>query len=61
MSLPSDSTLPIVSLPVSAIDGGKAIKARSINSPDLRHWQIEEFLRQTGKADNTQRVYRGQL
>jgi hypothetical protein len=26
----------------------------------LRHWQIEEFLRQTGKADNTQRTYRRQ-
>jgi len=27
----------------------------------LRHWQIEEFLRQTGKADNTQRAYKRQL
>lgn len=28
---------------------------------DIRHWQIEEFLRQTGKADNTQRSYKRQL
>ena len=34
---------------------------RRDNPPDLRHCQIEEFLRQTGKADNTQRTYRGQL
>jgi integrase/recombinase XerD len=27
----------------------------------MRQWQIEEFLRQTGKSENTQRTYRGQL
>jgi integrase/recombinase XerD len=56
MSHPSDPVLPIVPLPVTAIEGGKPTKARSNESPDIRHWQIEEFLRQTGKADNTQRV-----
>lgn len=28
---------------------------------DLEDCQLDEFLRQTGKAENTQRVYRGQL
>lgn len=59
MSHVPDPALPIVSLSMTAMDSGKTMKARS--TPDLRHWQIEEFLRQTGKADNTQRVYRGQL
>ena len=61
MSLPSDPTLPIVPLPITAIEGRKPTKSRSNQSPDIRHWQIEEFLRQTGKSDNTQRTYRGQL
>jgi integrase/recombinase XerD len=41
--------------------GGKQPEPRPLEPPDLRHWQIEEFLRQTGQADNTQRGYRGQL
>lgn len=57
-SSPSDPVLPIVIVP---LQGGKEEKPRRVESPDLRHWQIEEFLRQTGKADNTQRTYRGQL
>ena len=57
-SSPSDSVLPIVIVP---LQGGKVEESRRAEPPDLRHWQIEEFLRQTGKADNTQRTYRGQL
>ena len=55
---PSDPVLPIVIVP---LQGGKVEEPRRAEPPDLRHWQIEEFLRQTGKADNTQRTYRGQL
>lgn len=57
-SSPSDPVLPIVIVP---IEGGKQEEPRQPEPPNLRHWQIEEFLRQTGKSDNTQRVYRGQL
>jgi len=57
-SSPSDPILPIVIVP---LEGGKPLEPRREELPDLRHWQIEEFLRQTGKSDNTQRVYRGQL
>jgi integrase/recombinase XerD len=53
-----DPVLPIIIVP---IEGGKVEEPRRVDPPDLRHWQIEEFLRQTGKADNTQRMYRGQL
>jgi integrase/recombinase XerD len=55
---PPEPVLPIVIVP---LQGGKEEEPRRVESPDLRHWQIEEFLRQTGKADNTQRTYRGQL
>jgi integrase/recombinase XerD len=41
------------------IAGGKKEESRQFEPRDLRHWQIEEFLRQTGKAENTQRTYRG--
>lgn len=58
MSSPIDPVLPIV---IVSLDGGKQEELRQLQPPDLRHWQIEEFLRQTGKADNTQRTYRGQL
>ena len=54
----SDPVLPIVIVP---LEGGKEKQTRRVDPPDLRYWQIEEFLRQTGKADNTQRTYRGQL
>jgi integrase/recombinase XerD len=57
-SSPADPILPIVIVPLA---GGKEPEARRAEPPDMRHWQIEEFLRQTGKADNTQRTYRGQL
>jgi integrase/recombinase XerD len=57
-SSPADSVLPIVIVP---IEGGKPEEPRQPGPPDLRDWQIEEFLRQTGKSDNTQRTYRGQL
>ncbi len=50
--------MPIVILP---IDPEKRTSDRPEVPPDMRHWQIEEFLRQTGKSDNTQRMYRGQL
>lgn len=57
-SFPPDSALPIVIVPLT---GGKEKEPRQSEPPDMRHWQIEEFLRQTGKADHTQRTYRGQL
>ncbi len=57
-SSPADPVLPIVIVPIK---GGKPEEPRQPEPPDLRHWQIDEFLRQTGKSDNTQRVYRGQL
>jgi integrase/recombinase XerD len=57
-SSPSDPVLPIV---IVSLQGGKGEESRRAKPPDLRHWQIEEFLRQTGKAENTQRTYRGQL
>lgn len=57
-SSPFDPILPIVIVP---IEGGKAKEPRREEPPDVRHWQIEEFLRQTEKSDNTQRVYRGLL
>ena len=53
-----EPVLPIVIVP---LEGGKEKQPRRSEPPDLRHWQIEEFLRQTGKAENTQRSYRGQL
>jgi integrase/recombinase XerD len=57
-SPPTDPILPIVIVPLA---GGQEPKARCAEPPDMRHWQIEEFLRQTGKAEHTQRTYRGQL
>ena len=58
-SSPPDPVLPIV---IVSLEGGKPEGGRrGDRPPDLRDWQIEEFLRQTGKADNTQRTYRGQL
>ncbi|MBD1997665.1 tyrosine-type recombinase/integrase [Leptolyngbya sp. FACHB-541] len=55
---PSDPILPVVIVP---LNGGKKEEARREEPPDMRHWQIEEFLRQTGKSENTERTYRGQL
>lgn len=65
-SSPSDPVLPFAQrfLPeiiIVPIEGGKEKQPRQLEPPNLRHRQIEEFLRQTGKSDNTQRVYRGQL
>ncbi|GAB4380102.1 MAG: hypothetical protein Kow00121_35660 [Elainellaceae cyanobacterium] len=65
-SSPTDPVLPFAqrSLPeivIVPLDGGKQEKPRREAPPDMRHWQIEEFLRQTGKAPNTQRTYLGQL
>jgi integrase/recombinase XerD len=57
-SSPSDPVLPIVIVP---LDGGKKEELHREEPPDMRHWQIEEFLRQTGKSENTGRTYRGQL
>ncbi|KJH70091.1 tyrosine-type recombinase/integrase [Aliterella atlantica] len=55
----------ILPINIVALDGGQQQPSDSERSlpklPDLRHWQIEEFLRQTGKADNTQRSYKRQL
>ncbi len=53
---PTDPVPPIAIVP---LEGGKKQEPRRLEPPDLRHWQIEEFLRQTGKAENTQRAYRG--
>lgn len=56
---------PILPINIVALDGGQKQQSDRSQSPekllDLRHWQIEEFLRQTGKADNTQRSYKRQL
>ena len=49
----SEPVLPIV---IVSLEGGKEKQPPRVEPPDLRHWQIEEFLRQTGKADNTQRT-----
>ncbi len=59
-SSPADPVLPIVIVP---LEGGKEMEPRRSqpHPPEMRHWQIEEFLRQTGKAEHTQRTYRGQL
>lgn len=66
MTTSSDPVLPFAqrSLPeivIVPLASGKGPKPQRAELPDLRRWQIEEFLRQTGKADNTQRTYRGQL
>jgi len=52
---------PMLPIVIVSLEGGKEKQPPRVEPPDLRHWQIEEFLRQTGKADNTQRTYRGQL
>ncbi|MBD1853312.1 tyrosine-type recombinase/integrase [Leptolyngbya sp. FACHB-711] len=59
--MPDSPTDPVSPLAIVSIEGGKKQEPRRSEPPDLRHWQIEEFLRQTGKAENTQRTYRGQL
>ncbi len=59
---PNRPILPIIIVPKG---GGREKQSDPPQLPktlsDLRHWQIEEFLRQTGKADNTQRAYKRQL
>ena len=54
---------PILPINIVPLDGGKQQRSPfTKDAPaDMRHWQIEEFLRQTGKADNTQRSYKRQL
>ncbi len=55
------SSHPLLPITIVPLDGGRpqTRSPQSQDSPsDLRHWQIEEFLRQTGKAENTQRSYR---
>jgi len=56
-----DSILPILIVPLD--DGRFQQRSRQEQDTpsDLRHWQIEEFLRQKGLAQNTQRSYRRQL
>ena len=49
----SELVLPIVIVP---LEGGKEKQTPRVEPPDFRYWQIEEFLRQTGKAENTQRT-----
>jgi integrase/recombinase XerD len=55
---------PILPITIVPLDGGRqqerSFKDKDVPT-DLRHWQIEEFLRQKGKAENTQRSYRQQL
>ena len=50
-----EPVLPIVIVLLNAIGCGEEKQPPRVEPPDLRHWQIEEFLRQTGKAENTQR------
>lgn len=57
-SSPADPVLPIVIVPLDVEPTGTTQPAALPNKCDR---QIEEFLRQTGKAANTQRTYRGQL
>ena len=56
---------PILPITIVSFDSGREKQSDKPQLPktlsDLRHWQIEEFLRQTGKADNTQRSYKRQL
>ena len=53
---------PILPINIVPLDGRKQRSPSIKDAPaDMRHWQIEEFLRQTGKADNTQRSYKRQL
>jgi integrase/recombinase XerD len=54
MSSLNNPVLPIIIVP---LNGGIQGQSRPEEPPDLRHWQIEEFLRYMGKADNTQRTY----
>lgn len=49
----------VVVIPLSSDDEKQNPRHKDL--PNLCHWQIEEFLRQTGKSENTQRTYRGQL
>ena len=49
-----EPVLPIVIVP---LEGGKEKQTLRVSFPDVRYWQTEEFLRQTGKADNTQRTH----
>lgn len=63
--MPQTPDRPILPITIVSLDGGREKESDLPQSPktlsDLRHWQIEEFLRQTGKADNTQRSYKRQL
>jgi integrase/recombinase XerD len=62
--MPTSPPDPAASRPIPILikfDGGKEAIPKLTEPPELRHWQIEEYLRQSGKADNTQRTYRGQL
>ena len=63
--MPQNPDRPILPITIVPLDGGREKQGSSTQLPktlsDLRHWQIEEFLRQTGKADNTQRAYKRQL
>ncbi|WP_199317093.1 tyrosine-type recombinase/integrase [Chroococcidiopsis sp [FACHB-1243]] len=69
LSLPTMSDLssdnPILPIVIVPLDGGRQqeqLRQKQKDTlADLRHWQIEEFLRQMGKAENTQRSYRQQL
>lgn len=46
---------------VVPIDGRPQLAGWGEQGNQIHDWQIEEFLRQIRKAENTQRVYRGQL
>ena len=63
--MPQIPDRPILPITIVSFDSGRGREGDSPQLPktlsDLRHWQIEEFLRQTGKADNTQRAYKRQL
>jgi len=46
---------------VVPINGRAKLAGWGERENQISDWQIEEFLRQMGTAENTQRVYRGQL
>jgi len=50
---PAPSDAPVLPIVIFALDDSPALQPRREEPPALRHWHIEEFLYQTGKADHT--------
>ena len=55
LSAPSD--VPVLPMVIFALDDSPTLQPSREEPPALRHWHVEKFLRQTGKADYTQRTY----